>query len=448
MSQDPKQKPKRQGHDQHRWLWAAAAGLFVTLAILKFSTPAILSDLVTPPNSVVEWIFFSWPNLFGYGLLAALAMTSIRSIKANNHAPRWVLLLPALWLGWQILATANTINMQLTRATLAHFTSVALLFYLGYFALSHSPQLRGFRVPLLVGFLLILWGGLEQHFGGLQATREMIYAQPNWQELPPEYLEKIAKDRIFSTLFYPNSFAGGLILLSPLALLFLWQMTHRLQVPSRFVIVGTVAAAALGCLVWTESKSGWLVCLALGLVYGFRAQIPLWIKAATLTVVLVGGLAGFFWKYADYFEKGATSVAARFEYWSAAWSTAKANPLFGSGPGTFMKAYSKIKPPDAEMARLAHNDYLQQASDSGFLGALFYAGFIGSSLLLTWRKLDHCPVRIAVWFGLLGFALQSFVEFGLHIPALAWPFFLLLGWLLGQAAQESTTETNAPIPST
>lgn len=435
MSQAKQHKAVQKTTDRRHWLWAIAAGLFIAIAILKFSTPAILGELVAAPSSPIEWLFFSWPNLVGYGLLAALAITSVRSLAPNIQAPRWLLLLPALWLGWQVLCTANTINMPLTRATLAHFTSVVLLFYLGYFALSRAAELRGFRAPLLGGFLLIVWAGLEQHFGGLQATREMIYAQPNWQELPPEYLEKIAKNRIFSTLFYPNAFAGGLILLTPLAGLFLWQLTDRLQDPSRIVIVGTVVTGALACLIWTESKSGWLVCLALGLVYAFQSRLPKWIKTTTLLVLLVGGLAGFFWKYADYFSKGATSVAARFDYWNAAWSTAKANPLFGSGPGTFMKAYAKIKPPEAEMARLAHNDYLQQASDSGFIGGLLYTGFIWSSLIYSWRKLNRSPIRLAVWFGLLGFALQSFVEFGLHIPALAWTFFLLLGWLLGQTKE-------------
>ncbi|MDB6023564.1 MAG: O-antigen polymerase, partial [Pedosphaera sp.] len=37
----------------------------------------------------------------------------------------------------------------------------------------------------------------------------------------------------------------------------------------------------------------------------------------------------------------------------------------------------------------------------------------------------------AVWLGVLGWALQSFVEFGLYIPALAWPAFGFMGWLLG-----------------
>ena len=32
--------------------------------------------------------------------------------------------------------------------------------------------------------------------------------------------------------------------------------------------------------------------------------------------------------------------------------------------------------------------------------------------------------------GLLAWLLQGFVEFGLYIPALAWPAWLMLGWLL------------------
>jgi hypothetical protein len=37
----------------------------------------------------------------------------------------------------------------------------------------------------------------------------------------------------------------------------------------------------------------------------------------------------------------------------------------------------------------------------------------------------------AIWLGVLGWSLQSLVEFGLYIPALAWPAFAFLGWLLG-----------------
>ncbi len=403
------------------------------MAILKISTPPILSDKVEAPATLLDWVFFSWPNVIGYAVLALLTLGAAGSLRRNSAQPTWFLILPALWLGWQILATAGSVDMTLTRATITHFASVTLLFYLGYFALSSNTTLKGLRGPLLAGYCMVLWSGLEQHFGGLQATREMIYAQPNWQEYPPDFLEKISKDRIFATLFYPNAFAGGILLLTPLCSLSLWHLSSRLQLPSRVVITGVFVCAALACLVWTESRSGWLVAMALGLVGLAQVPIPKKQKIAILTAAFVLGLGAFFWKYSSYFQKGATSVAARFEYWKAAWNTAQSNPVFGTGPGTFMRAYAKIKPPEAEMARLAHNDYLQQASDSGFLGALLYAGLMGLALFRSYQILGRDPFRWAVWLGLLAFALQSFVEFGLHVPALAWPFFLLMGWLCGQS---------------
>ena len=47
------------------------------------------------------------------------------------------------------------------------------------------------------------------------------------------------------------------------------------------------------------------------------------------------------------------------------------------------------------------------------------------------------PARLAVWLGLLGWALQSFVEFVLYIPALAWTGFAFFGWLWGDCTTEA-----------
>ncbi len=41
-------------------------------------------------------------------------------------------------------------------------------------------------------------------------------------------------------------------------------------------------------------------------------------------------------------------------------------------------------------------------------------------------------LTFAVWLGVLGWALHSFAEFGLYVPALAWTAFAFLGWLLGR----------------
>lgn len=450
---------------EERWvrLWAIVAGFFAALAILKFGTPAILAHLVDFPKTGTEWFLSPlWPIGLGYGLLAVLVLAAAvllfvffqsywrtevvpqARVNPRSHAVRWFLFLPALWWGWQCFSAIHTVHNELTAAVLAHFSSLVILFYLGYFVLGREKELGGFRTALLLGFLLVLWGGFSQRFGGLEASREMIFASPDWEKHDPAFLEKIAKNRIFSTLFYPNALAGGLILLTPLCAVAFWRTMAFLQIPSRVLLVGILILAAAACLYWTESKSGWLVSLALVLIFiGTRRRISKWIKTTGLTLVLLGGLAGFFWKYSGYFEKGATSVVARFDYWRAAWFVAKSHPFLGAGPGTFQESYKKIKPPEAEMARLAHNDYLQQASDSGFPGAVLYAGVVWWGIFQTRQDAKASPVRRAVWFGLLGFALQSFVEFGLYIPALAWIFFLLLGWAVWQNSPQSTASDSA-----
>jgi O-antigen ligase len=83
------------------------------------------------------------------------------------------------------------------------------------------------------------------------------------------------------------------------------------------------------------------------------------------------------------------------------------------------------------MAKLTHNDYLEQASDSGLIGFVSYFGFILSHILYLYRKLTIKSdlLQFACFLGVLGWALQGLTEFGLYIPALAWPAFMLLGRL-------------------
>ena len=193
---------------------------------------------------------------------------------------------------------------------------------------------------------------------------------------------------------------------------------------------------------------------------------------ALIAAVLLGGLTGFFWKYSSFFQKGATSVSARFDYWEAALRTTLAHPVVGTGPGTFSIAYQKVKRPESEMARLAHNDYLEQASDSGLPGFVLYAACIIGVLVFTWPKpgqrlplmagqpqthgsedrgqpggADAClpmaetseqQILFALWLGVLGWALQGLMEFGLYIPGLAWPAFTFMGLLLGRCDQGKT----------
>jgi O-antigen ligase len=359
---------------------------------------------------------------------------------------------PAAWLIWQVLASTQTVDSRLTVPTLLHLASTLTCYYLGLLCLGKVSNLRPFWTALLVGFSLVLLVGWMQQFGGLANTRKYFFAYiyPTLQEIHPDYLKKMQSERIFSTLFYPNSLAGVILLLLPPLLAYIASLEEWFTAGARLLLGCLLGAATLACLYWSGSKGGWLIMLGLAALCLLRSSHsdavlklagsrlkPLLVfcsgktfKYTAITLFLIAGLVGFFWKYADFFQRGATSVSARFDYWSAALQTAKAQPFFGTGPGTFSIAYQKVKRPESEPARLAHNDYLQQASDSGVPGCLLYAAFVASALVWTYPQ-DGGWLRFCTWLGLVGLFLHAFIEFPLYLPALAWPAFALLGWLAG-----------------
>lgn len=409
-------------------------GAFLGLALVKFGNAVIMERFIERPTDGWEWFFNPWPFGVAYAGLVALGLLGLFEAKWRKPRPAWLVVLPLAWLFWQFVAATHTVEATLTGMTLKHFAACVGCFYLGYFALSAARE-PWFLFGLIAGFGVVLAVGIQQHFGGLEESRRYFFAYlyPQMTDVPPEYLKKIRSDRIWATLFYPNALAGVLLLVLPVTLVFVMRNFTRLTLGARRFVAAAFGVSALGCLFWSGSKGGWLLMLVLVLVALLNLDFPMRWKAAVICVVVVGGLAGFGLKYASFFRKGATSVSARFDYWQAAVATTRANPVFGTGPGTFAIPYQRIKRPESEMSRLVHNDYLQQASDSGVIGFAAYLalvlGWVGWTRAQLRRSPD--PLRFSVWLGLLGWLLQGLMEFGLYIPALAWTAFALMGWLLG-----------------
>lgn len=420
--------------------FAVLFGVLLGLALLKFVNPAVFEPLVDWPTNGYEWAINPWPVVIGYALLATVALLGIFVVRRSVAGPRWLVALPLVWLGWQCASATHTVDAELTRSTLKHFAACVVCFYLGLFVLAQRRNPTCFLLPICGAFFVVLAMGIQQHFGGLEESRQYFftYVYPQMPSVPPEYLKKLSSDRIFSTQFYPNALAGVVLLLLPATLVTIWQSKRRLTAAARTFLGGVVGLAAFACLYWSGSKGGWLLMLVIGMVALVRLPFATRLKVALVGVVLVAGLAGFALKYAGFFQRGAKSVSARFDYWEAAARTSAANPVFGTGPGTFGVAYKAIKRPESEMSRLAHNDYLQQVSDSGFVGFLAYLVLIVGSLYHTRPASGNLGdaesvLRLSIWLGLLGWSLQGLMEFGLYIPALAWCSFGWMGWLLGTA---------------
>jgi O-antigen ligase len=428
-----------QGHPGQR-VFAVVAGLFFFVAILKFGDPVILDNIIQPPQNALEAVFESWQVKWGYRLMLFLIVAGLAAVRWNRLNFRWPLALPLAWLGWQFISATQSVDPKLSAMTLEHFSACVILFYLGYFALQDVRNPWPLWTGLALALCWIIRAGFEQHFGGLEATRRLVESMKTDAGLPPDtlsdpaYLKRIQSTRIFATFSNPDALAGGIELLLPVTLFFLWQSIPKVRPAIRWVFVAILGGSGLACLYWTGSKAGWLVILIMGGIALGHSTIPRKWKRNLICGVLVLGAAGFAARYAGSIKKQEVSVGTRIAYWQAALQIAAKHPVLGTGPGTFGVLYKQIMRPNDDFARLCHNDYLEQACDSGLPGFVVYGAMIAGCLSFLYRYrtrgVQELSSYFMVWLGVLGLCLHSLVDYNLYFPALAWPMFFLMGFLL------------------
>ena len=235
--------------------------VLAVLAPLKFGIPVVLPAAVVPPQSGLEWFFFSWPNQV-LSLLAAVAVVGL-ALDAQWLPVRrdWLWVLPGLFLVSQLVAAPTSICLATTVETVLHFGVCVVVFYLA------ARYVRG---PAAVGWV---WGGLtaatlvivafaiEQHYGGLAATR--VYAATCGKELPKDLQLRLTSDRVFSTLVYPNTLAGFLVVAFAPVLAWVWSC--RLRSWLKWVVLAVVAGALVFGLALTGSRGGFIAFAAMAL---------------------------------------------------------------------------------------------------------------------------------------------------------------------------------------
>lgn len=446
-------------------LYALVFGLFLGLCIWKFGNPVILDHKISAPETFNEWLNTPWPLHWAYWILFPLVglgtCLTLRS-KINWPASHWLWLLPLVWLVWQFLSATQTVDVMLTNPTLWHFSGCVACYFLGALLLSRKKLLCWLLIGLMAAFAFCLVRAVNQHVFEFPAERLTMMEGEccGWTNFPPEVvvgmkrdgfiintngvdvvnpviMTKFEKGRASGTLVYPNALAGIILLLWPVALALAFG-AKNLKPFIRWAVVTLTVFLGAAALFWSGSKLGWLVAIGLAGIYLLRLDWSKKLKWLMVVTVLVLGLGVFAVRFHHYFATGATSASARLDYWRAAVQTTAKHPAFGTGPGTFQHPYAELKSPDSEMARLAHNDYLEQFSDCGLVGGLAYIGWVGLALWFIGRKVwsRRDKVSFGIFAGLLPWFIQGFGEFSLYIPALSWTAFTLLGLLIGQKLKE------------
>jgi O-antigen ligase len=477
-------------------LYTVAFGLFLGLCIWKFGNPVILDYKVYTPKTPAEFLGEAWPPHWANWILLPMAILGglliFKSRNARRHGKseirnpkseiKWLWLLPLAWLLWQFASATHSVDAGLTTATLWQFSGCIAGYFLGALLIGREHLTRLLLIGVLAAFAFCLVRAVNQRIFEFPANYQMLIAgeRNGWTNFPPAtvadmkeggiiintngvdaanpaILMKFAKGRVSGTLVYPNALAELVLLLWPVSLAFAFTTT-RLRPALKLAAIAVTLFLGAAAFFWTGSKLGWLIAIAVAGFVLLRLGWSKKMKIAAVVAVCILGLGVFAVRFHNYFEKGATSAGARFDYWHAAVQTTVAHPLFGTGPGTFQRPYSLLKSPESEMARLAHNDFLEQFSDSGVIGGLAYAAWIVLALIVAGKRISMSrgkaaqtgignrqsaianrmeppyvgSYKFAIFVGLLGWFAQGLGEFGLYVPALAWTAFTLLGCLIAE----------------
>ena len=484
--------PTRPARPEALRFFALVFGAFLGLCILKWGNPVILDGQIPMPRDAAEWLQQPWPSRLAAPFLMVLAVVGVMTSKPmeslrGRRIPALLLILPAIWMAWQSLAAGRSVDPVLTGLTLPQLAGCLACYGLGFLVLGPALRSGWLWVGLITGFGLCLNKAAQQHLFELrqdyqvllegQATgwtnftaaslaemkANLLIIQTNGVDIAnPAILDKMRRARVNGTMVYPNALAGLIVLLLPASLAVLATVSATLKASVRRLVVGSFGVLGFLALYWTGSKAGWLVAIGVGVVALLLRPGSVRHKAALVALLLAGGLGLFGLRFAGYFAKGATSAVARADYWKAAVQNTREHPVWGSGPGTFQRPYARLKAPESEMARLVHNDFLEQATDSGLPGFALYTAWIGGLLWTlgrritasqtlqtplskespadalkpdasgwkSWSEADRRRLEWAVFMGLLGWFTHGLAEFGLYIPASAWTAFTLAGALL------------------
>ncbi|MDW8344477.1 MAG: O-antigen ligase family protein [Verrucomicrobiae bacterium] len=414
-----------------RWVVGYLAAM-VFVSALKWVTPVVLGVPLELPGDGMEWLIWSWPNELG--LLAGSVGLILLAwwVGRERWGRSWLGWLPVAWLGTQVAALPGTICWATSVDAVLHFAVAVTLFYLTAATVRDAAGARTIFGALGLAVVVNAVLGLQQWFGGLEATRQMAQAYFQPGELPQEFWGRLTSERVFGAMVYPNALAGLLVLgLGPLVA-WVWMRGRLWRPVVRTVMLVFAVGLVLAVLLLTGSRGGllamgaaflaWLVC------GGERRR-----GVVLFAVVLVVAVGAVGWEL-GLLRRGAGSVGARLDYWSGAWAIARENFWLGTGPGTFGSVYPKYKTGMTEEAQMAHNNFLQMWSDSGVVAFGLFALMWAVACWEAWRLARERRgdvVGRSLVAALVGWSVHGLVDFDLYVPGLGWPAFMLMGLVWG-----------------
>jgi O-antigen ligase len=321
------------------------------------------------------------------------------------------------------LAFSGTASPYRTRQELLLLIAYLLVLFVASQVFRTPEEWRGFVwFVMFFGFLVAIFGIL-QHLtfnGKLYWFREMRYGG-----IP------------FGPYVNRNHFAGLMELIIPMALVPLILGKVRRE---RWFAVGILGLFPIGALFLSASRGG-VVSFgaelgALAVLMALRRTAGKHVLAGAVVLLLAFLLVSWL---------GVERILERFSSMQSlevtagkrasmrldTWHIFRDHPWSGTGLGTLQTvfpAYETLY--DGKVVNHSHNDYLEALAETGAVGGLCCAWFLGALFFHSLKQLLGSDKSFAAALHLsglvacCGFLVHSLVDFNLHVPGNALLFFL------------------------
>jgi O-antigen ligase len=394
------------------------------MKFLRFGICTLVVFAVVAHGGVEEWaraVFETGAGLLFFAWALWIFFTQEEQIVFSPLLAPLAALSLIVFGQWLFHRTASSYN---TRVELLLLVSDLLVLFLAAQAFRTLLDWRGFVwFGMFFGFLVSIFGIL-QHLtfnGKLYWFREMHYGG-----IP------------FGPFVNRNHFAGFAELILPLSLVPLVLGRVRRE---RWPVVGLFAVVPIGALFLSVSRGGIvsfgveLAVLALLMIQRRTMGKQLFAGAAVLLLALLMvswlGVGQLLQRFSS-FQSLEVTAGKRASMRRDTWQIFLHHPVAGTGLGTLQIVYPYYESLyDGKIVNHAHNDYLEALAETGLLGGLCCAWFLGvlfSKSLERLLRRDNSFAGTLQLSGLVagsGFLVHSLVDFNLHIPSNALLFFLM-----------------------
>jgi O-antigen ligase len=399
--------------------WCERSILWLVLAILI--TSPLFTGMVRPQDFViVEWL-----------TMLVLLVWLCRFWINPKHRLLWP---PVCWLVVLFMGYAAVRYLTADIEFAARQEMIKVLIY-GFLFLAILHNLHRLETTQIIAMCLICLATAISLYALLQFLTD---SDRVWHFIRPATYHK----RGSGTFIIPNSLAGYLEMLLPLALVF--TLTARFGYLLK-VWMGYAGLMIFTGILVTISRGGWIATgITLTVLFAWLLRYRDYRLQCLLVMTGLAAIATLFYFTARLSPNRLESIKSidtnelRLRLWEPAIEIWKQNVWWGGGPAHYDFLFRQHRPAKvfAEQTQVrpdrVHNDYLNTLADWGLVGALLIVAAWGSfywGVFRSWKFVQRAQNDFATKrsnkssfvlggaLGLFAILLHSFVDFNMHIPA-------------------------------